>query len=101
MAKTHYNGLRSQEVIDSRNRFGTNILTPPEKESLFIKFLEKFKELNISLNDPDVILPKDQTPKVDKYDSMVPESLLRSAFLHNQMCVPDAIGIVNNLIIES
>ncbi len=44
MAKTHYNGLRSQEVIDSRNRFGTNILTPPEKESLFIKFLEKFKD---------------------------------------------------------
>lgn len=44
MAKTHYNGLRSQEVVDSRNRFGSNILTPPEKESLFVKFLEKFKD---------------------------------------------------------
>lgn len=44
MAKTHYNGLRSQEVIDSRNKFGSNILTPPEKESLFVKFLEKFKD---------------------------------------------------------
>lgn len=44
MAKTHYNGLRSQEVVDSRNKFGSNILTPPEKESLFVKFLEKFKD---------------------------------------------------------
>lgn len=62
------------------------------------EFIEKFKELNVPLNDPDVILPKDQTPKVDKYDPMVPESLLRSAFLHNQMKLNDAIEIINNLI---
>ena len=65
------------------------------------EFFEKFKELKIPLNDPDVILPKDQTPKVDKYDPMVPESLLRSAFLHNQMKLNDAILTLRNLSIES
>ena len=92
-------GLKDQLDIYSvaSSRYYLQVTTGLRPE----EFLEKFKELNISLNDPDVILPKDQTPKVDKYDSMVPESLLRSAFLHNQMCVPDAIGIVNNLIIES
>ncbi|MBQ0156936.1 MAG: calcium-translocating P-type ATPase, PMCA-type [Bacteroidales bacterium] len=44
MAKEHYTGLNSQEVIKSRNQYGSNILTPPEKESLFFKFLEKFKD---------------------------------------------------------
>ena len=92
-------GLKNQLDIYSvaSSRYYLQVTTGLSPE----EFLEKFKELNISLNNPDVILPKDQTPKVDKYDSMVPESLLRSAFLHNQMCVPDAIGIVNNLIIES
>ena len=44
---------------------------------------------------------KDQTPKIDKYDPMVPENLLRSAYLHNQMKVLDAINIINNLEIGS
>ncbi len=44
MAKEHYTGLNNQEVINSRKQYGSNILTPPEKESLFLKFLEKFKD---------------------------------------------------------
>ncbi|MCQ2200349.1 MAG: calcium-translocating P-type ATPase, PMCA-type [Paludibacteraceae bacterium] len=44
MAKETYKGLTSQEVEESRLKNGTNILTPPEKESLFSRFLGKFKD---------------------------------------------------------
>ena len=64
-------------------------------------FIDKFKALKIPFDDPNIVLPKDQTPKIDKYDPMVPESLLRSAYLHNQMKVLDAINIINNLEIGS
>ncbi|MGM9602980.1 MAG: DEAD/DEAH box helicase, partial [Faecousia sp.] len=33
--------------------------------------IHRFHELEIDCNDPDMVLPKDQTPKVDKYDPMV------------------------------
>lgn len=38
----HYTGLTDAEVSASRQQHGVNILTPPEKESLFKRFLEKF-----------------------------------------------------------
>lgn len=56
--------------------------------------IHRFHDLEIDLNDSDMVLPKDQTPKVDKYDPMVPENLLRSAFLHNQMDVSGAVRIL-------
>ncbi|MDD6883403.1 MAG: hypothetical protein PUD50_06805, partial [Eubacteriales bacterium] len=59
--------------------------------------IHRFRELEIDFNDPDMILPKDQTPKVDKYDPMVPENLLRSAFLHNQMDVAGAVRILKEI----
>ena len=37
-----YTGLTDAEVLESRSKNGVNILTPPEKESLFMRFLEKF-----------------------------------------------------------
>ena len=40
----HYQGLTEAEVLKSREKHGVNILTPPEKESLFSKFLEKFED---------------------------------------------------------
>ena len=39
--KKHYTGLTDAEVLESRSRHGVNILTPPEKDSLWKKFLEK------------------------------------------------------------
>lgn len=39
-----YSGLSEREVIESRARHGENILTPPAKKSLFLQFLEKFKD---------------------------------------------------------
>lgn len=59
--------------------------------------IHRFHELEIDFNDPDMILPKDQTPKVDRYDPMVPENLLRSAFLHNQMDVAGAVRILKEI----
>ena len=40
--KNHYTGLTDAEVQESRKKNGVNILTPPEKDSLFKRFLEKF-----------------------------------------------------------
>ncbi len=40
----HYTGLTDAQVEDSRNRNGANVLTPPRKQSLFSRFLEKFKD---------------------------------------------------------
>ena len=37
-------GLTDREVEESRSLHGANILTPPEKESLFSQFLKKFKD---------------------------------------------------------
>lgn len=39
--KKHYTGLTDAEVLESRKRHGVNILTPPEKDSLWKKFFEK------------------------------------------------------------
>lgn len=45
----HYSGLSPQQVEESRALHGNNILTPPEKVSLFKRFLEK-------LTDPLIII---------------------------------------------
>lgn len=45
MEKKHqYQGLTKQEVEESRRLHGENILTPPEKASLWSQFLEKFND---------------------------------------------------------
>lgn len=46
MAETrHYEGLTEAQVLESREKNGVNILTPPEKESLFRKFWASSKTL--------------------------------------------------------
>lgn len=40
----HISGLTAAEVEESRKLHGVNILTPPQKESLLRKFLEKFRD---------------------------------------------------------
>ena len=61
------------------------------------KFLSRCRGLRIDVDDPDMVLPQTQTPRIDKYDPMVPEALLRTAFLYDQMDVPSAIGILQNI----
>ena len=42
MQTNHLTGLIDAQVAQSREKNGANILTPPKKDSLFKKFLEKF-----------------------------------------------------------
>ena len=44
MAKEKLNGLTAEQVEESRLKYGSNILTPPEKVSLWKQFLEKFED---------------------------------------------------------
>lgn len=42
--KHHYTGLTADQVVESRRKYGSNRLTPPEKESIWKKFFEKFED---------------------------------------------------------
>jgi len=42
--KKHYTGLTNVQVIESRQKFGSNLLTPPKRESLWKLFLQKFED---------------------------------------------------------
>ncbi|MFV0290871.1 MAG: calcium-translocating P-type ATPase, PMCA-type [Mangrovibacterium sp.] len=47
--KKHFVGLTNEQVLESRKKYGENILTPPSKESWWKAFLEK-------LTDPIIII---------------------------------------------
>lgn len=42
--KQHFTGLTDAQVAESRSKYGVNILTPPEKEPLWKRFLGKFSD---------------------------------------------------------
>ena len=42
--KKQYSGLTDKQVIESRNKYGENILTPPKRPPLWKLFLEKFDD---------------------------------------------------------
>lgn len=42
--KHHFTGLTDEQVLKSRKEHGHNVLTPPERESLWKLFLEKFED---------------------------------------------------------
>ena len=44
MARDFRNGLTQAEVEKSRQKYGDNVLTPPEKDPLWKQFLEKFSD---------------------------------------------------------
>lgn len=45
MKQTHSpQGLTNRQVLESREKHGFNVLTPPEKEPLWVQFLEKFSD---------------------------------------------------------
>lgn len=44
MSEEKIQGLTLQQVEENRNRYGANILTPPARESLWKKFIEKFED---------------------------------------------------------
>ncbi len=44
MSEECMKGLTAQQVEESRRKYGENVLTPPERESLWKKFIEKFND---------------------------------------------------------
>lgn len=44
MAKDNLKGLTAEQVEESRRKYGANVLTPPERISLWKQFLEKFED---------------------------------------------------------
>ncbi len=45
MAQSYkYKGLGAKQVLESREKYGTNLLTPPQKESVWKSLLSKFKD---------------------------------------------------------
>lgn len=60
-------------------------------------FIQKIKTLAIDASNPDLVLSNKQAPKIDKYDGMVPDELLRKAFLCNELDVPRAIDVLGQL----
>lgn len=62
-----------------------------------VEFTNKLSKLQINIHDPDMVLPKNQVPKLDKYDPMVPDELLRKAFLYNELDVKTAVEVMKGI----
>ncbi len=41
---SHLTGLTDNEVLESRQRYGSNLLTPPKRPSMWKLYLEKFND---------------------------------------------------------
>jgi len=61
------------------------------------EFRERLKTVKVDIDDPSLVLDDDKVQTIDKYDYMVPEELLKKAFLYNQMNVPAALEILGEL----
>ncbi len=57
------------------------------------EWVQRFREFAFDFDDPGMILLKEEVPIEDKYDTMVPNDLLKKAFLYNQMDIPAAARI--------
>jgi len=62
-----------------------------------LQFVETIKKFDINTDNPNLVLDAGQIPKTDKYDSMVPDDLLRKAFMLNELNIPSAIAILKSL----
>lgn len=61
------------------------------------KFADVLNELEVDVNNPDMVLKADDSPQIDKYDYIVPDELLRVAYLNNRVDVSEAIEVLKNL----
>ena len=51
MKEKRHLGLTDAQVLESRKKYGANILTPPEKDPLWKQFLEKFGDTDYHPDD--------------------------------------------------
>ena len=60
---------------------------------------KKMTELKCEQENPSMVLNDEQLPpRIDKYDYMVPDNLLRSSYLYNQVDVISANDVLNKLV---
>lgn len=62
------------------------------------ELMTKLKEWKCEQQSPEMVLSDRQIPRRDKYDYMVPDELLRNAYLYNQTVVDTANKILNQLV---
>ncbi|ADL50598.1 DEAD/DEAH box helicase [Clostridium cellulovorans] len=62
-----------------------------------VEVVNKLHELSVDCDNDNMVLTEKQAPKIDKYDGMVPDNLLRKAFLHNELNVESAVKILREL----
>jgi len=60
-------------------------------------FVKRVQMLTIDTDNPDLVLPDGHVPKVDKYDALIPDELLRRAYLYNELDVPGAIEVLKEV----
>lgn len=58
------------------------------------QFIQKAGQVDLDSINPDIVLPKGQAPRVDKYDNLIPDEKLREAFMHNELDVPGAVRVL-------
>jgi ATP-dependent Lhr-like helicase len=61
------------------------------------EFISRLQNLQLTDLSPDLVLAPTQVPRSDKYDYMVPDHLLRIAYLYNQMDIPGALATLKSL----
>ena len=60
---------------------------------------KKITVLKCDQDNPSMVLNNEQlTPRIDKYDYMVPDNILRSSFLYNQVDVALANDTLKKLV---
>ena len=96
MMKKYYGPADRTDVqTEEAGRFVLHIRTDRGVQ----RYLDQAADFAAELDpeDPSLVLEKDEAPECDKYDFMVPPALLRSAFLHNQLSMADAVEILCSL----
>ena len=46
-SRKHYTGLTDKQVLESREKHGANVLTPPKRDSLWQIFIGNFEDLSL------------------------------------------------------
>ena len=95
LAKLLSNGLKQQleifSVVDLR--YYLSVTSGISVDN----FVDKIKSVQVTIDNPDIVLPPAQAPQIDKYDFMIPDTLLRSAYLFNQTDISSVFDVIANI----
>ena len=58
---------------------------------------QRFRSHKFDSVNPGLVLPDNRVPHIDKFDLMVPDQLLRCAYLNNLMDIPAAVSVMREV----